>query len=300
MRSFVLFIVLLLCVKIFPQLQAAENERRFLGKESVAWVEVNIKSGGPENFMERGYYMEVARHYSAGDTIFDGKKYTVMHTRYYLWYPEEFPETIAELMEYESPYHYYIREDEDGCVWINLGENWVSQFICDRYWSNEWYKDDMLLYDFSGNWDDSENLTVRYGKYFPASRLYLVAEEEAKSFKQETLLNGEVVPMVNYIIYGIGDSGYGPAGLLFQDSMALDGHYNFFLSFYRDGELLFENTREREMIEKRINDVKTGISTIVPDEKTESGAMYDLSGRRIDKKSAKGLYIQNGRKYVVR
>ena len=54
------------------------------------------------------------------------------------------------------------------------------------------------------------------------------------------------------------------------------------------------------MIEKRINDVKTGISTIVPDEKTESGAMYDLSGRRIDKKPAKGLYIQNGRKYVVR
>lgn len=103
--------------------------------------------------------------------------------------------------------------------------------------------------------------------------------------------------MANAIIYGIGGRGSGPVGLMFPE---VSGVVRYFLSFYRDGELLLEDMELREAIEKRINDVKTGISAIVPDEKTEPGAMYDLSGRRIDKKPTRGMYIQNGRKYVVR
>ena len=287
MRGFVLLIVLLLCVKMFPQSQAAEDERRFLGKESVAWAEVGLDCSSTEDFIEYGTYMQAVYYYSAGDTIFDGKEYTIMRMYVYYWLPKRYPETIMTLIEGESLLQFYIREDEDGCVWINLGEDWEDCFICGGYWKK--MEGDRLLYDFSGDWENIK--TVRTG------HLGGIIEEEVRSYSSITLLNGESRPMANAIIYGIGGRGSGPVGLMFPE---VSGVVRYFLSFYRDGELLLENTELREAIEKRINDVKTGISTIVPDESAESGAMYDLSGRRIDKKPAKGMYIQNGRKYVVR
>ena len=295
MRGFVLFIVSLLCMNMFSS-SRAEDERRFLGKESVAWVDVSIIGGYPEYFIEDGYCMEAVYHYSAGDTIFDGKKYAIIRMRYYYWEPERYPETVTKLIEGESSYQYYIREDEDGCVWINLGEDWEDCSICEHWWSGKWFEGDMLLYDFSGDWRNPDNLkTVRYGWFCQ------IEEEDVHSSDYIILLNGEACPVVNNnIIYGIGSRWDGPVNLLFPDNLAENGHCTYFLSFYRDGELLLENTELREAIEKRINDVKTGISSIVPNESAESGAMYDLSGRRIDKKPARGMYIQNGRKYVVR
>jgi arabinan endo-1,5-alpha-L-arabinosidase len=43
----------------------------------------------------------------------------------------------------------------------------------------------------------------------------------------------------------------------------------------------------------------SGISIISVDEKTE-GRMYDLLGRRVNNPQRKGIYIQNGKKYIVK
>ena len=52
-----------------------------------------------------------------------------------------------------------------------------------------------------------------------------------------------------------------------------------------------------------MGDGTTGISDLVrSDEKSEAGqdALYDLSGRRLEQKPQKGIYIQNGKKVLVK
>ena len=43
----------------------------------------------------------------------------------------------------------------------------------------------------------------------------------------------------------------------------------------------------------------TGIATIVSDTKEAPGDIYNLAGQRVTAPS-KGIYIQNGKKYIVR
>ncbi|MBO4641790.1 MAG: hypothetical protein J5661_02885, partial [Bacteroidaceae bacterium] len=50
-----------------------------------------------------------------------------------------------------------------------------------------------------------------------------------------------------------------------------------------------------------LGDGTTGISDLVrSDERSEAnkGALYDLSGRRLEQKPQKGIYIQNGKKII--
>ena len=52
-----------------------------------------------------------------------------------------------------------------------------------------------------------------------------------------------------------------------------------------------------------MGDGTTGISDLVrSDEKSEAGkdALFDLSGRRLEQKPQKGIYIQNGKKVLVK
>ena len=44
----------------------------------------------------------------------------------------------------------------------------------------------------------------------------------------------------------------------------------------------------------------TGISDIKADDSPDNGIVYDLNGRRVDNPQRKGIYIRNGKKYIVR
>jgi len=44
----------------------------------------------------------------------------------------------------------------------------------------------------------------------------------------------------------------------------------------------------------------TGISDIKADDSSDNGIIYDLNGRRVDNPQRKGIYIRNGKKYIVR
>ena len=48
-----------------------------------------------------------------------------------------------------------------------------------------------------------------------------------------------------------------------------------------------------------INDIETGINEVSKAEAQQGGIMYDLQGRRVQK-AVRGLYIQNGRKFMVK
>jgi hypothetical protein len=56
-------------------------------------------------------------------------------------------------------------------------------------------------------------------------------------------------------------------------------------------------TEKREIV---LNDNPNGIESLTPVAPGERGSIYDLQGRRLSEKPAKGMYIQNVVKRVVR
>ena len=56
-------------------------------------------------------------------------------------------------------------------------------------------------------------------------------------------------------------------------------------------------TEKRELV---LKDNPNGIESLIPNPSLREGSIYDLQGRRLSEKPAKGLYIQNGVKRVVR
>ena len=44
----------------------------------------------------------------------------------------------------------------------------------------------------------------------------------------------------------------------------------------------------------------TGISQTLSDNIRQNGAIYDMQGRRVNNPQRKGIYIQNGKKYIVK
>ena len=43
-----------------------------------------------------------------------------------------------------------------------------------------------------------------------------------------------------------------------------------------------------------------GISSVVAADKAQSGAIYDLTGRKVSDTSKAGIYIKNGKKFIVK
>ena len=94
-------------------------------------------------------------------------------------------------------------------------------------------------------------------------------------------------------IEGVGDSRFGIMPIKFFYSMPTFGNssdlgYDF--SIYEDGQLTFTNEK-----------FMSAITRIIPSyEETDSGFLYDLQGRRLSSVPRKGVYVRNGKKYVVK
>ena len=103
------------------------------------------------------------------------------------------------------------------------------------------------------------------------------------------------------IIQGIGVTEWNDGECLFgppDPYDALDGEYHgrhyrsLLVHFERNGEVLYDVWPEKEITNgiKSISKVKQPVAT----------TLYDLSGRSVQGTPKKGVYIQNGKKYVVR
>ena len=72
----------------------------------------------------------------------------------------------------------------------------------------------------------------------------------------------------------------------FFSMLPLDGNYNSLVACEVNGEVLYQSA--------------TSIQGIKSNTLNNDGAIYDLQGRRLSSLPAKGLYIQNGKKRIVR
>ena len=103
------------------------------------------------------------------------------------------------------------------------------------------------------------------------------------------------------IIQGIGITEWNDGECLFgppDPYNALDEEYpvrhyrSMLVHFERNGEVLYDVWPEKEITNgiKSISKVRPSVAT----------TLYDLSGRKVQGTPKKGVYIQNGKKHVVR
>ena len=106
---------------------------------------------------------------------------------------------------------------------------------------------------------------------------------------------GRIIQGIGVAEWKDGECLFGPSDPYFASSMyASDSrHYRSMLvHFERNNEVLYDVWPQKGVID--------GIKSINKDNTPDENTFYDLQGRRLSDKPDKGLYIQNGKKYVVK
>ena len=149
---------------------------------------------------------------------------------------------------------------------------------------------------------------------------YTVAEANDLITAGEGLSTKVYVKGVITKIDEVNTSNFGNATYYINDTQTEKGQLYIYRGYYLDGEkftaedqikvgdavivygqlINFNGTYEMKDNQiYSINGVTTGITDVTVDEFDENAPIYNLSGQRVDK-SAKGILIQNGKKFIRR
>ena len=177
-----------------------------------------------------------------------------------------------------SEYGYYVDVKPnvpfyDGVVYE--AENGYVYFKS-RYSDSDW----TILYDFSNSdWEIGDSLYIFDDEY--DGPFY----EVIRNLSTCTLCNGEMVPVANDLMYGIGYNDRP-----FFTPMYMVNPYSpeeIPVEFYRDGVLLYQRFKK--------GNSHSGID-MVPQTSTP---YHDLQGRKVTNPT-RGIYIKDGRKVAIK
>lgn len=151
----------------------------------------------------------------------------------------------------------------------------------------EWCKEELLLYDFGLEKDDEFDWNFFFPLYDQSEHCKVVdvdsIEIKGKKYKRLIISNGKRKRM---IIEGLGDVDIYPLiGWMFSNNVC---DYN--VECYYNDELIITYYD--------IKDMYLGIDEHETQNKTKG--IFDLQGRRLNGKPAKGIYIENGKKKVAK
>lgn len=145
---------------------------------------------------------------------------------------------------------------------------------------------------------------VRAGQVIPDhAGVILIAEKEA-SFEMEPAADGEEAVELEGNL--LGHSADGPKVMLAEEHPYILTNGSNGFGFYRatPGSVLparkaYLRGAELQDCMTMTFDEPTGISEVLP-EHADGGPVYDLSGRRVSEPLRPGIYIRNGRKFIVK
>lgn len=145
---------------------------------------------------------------------------------------------------------------------------------------------------------------VRAGQVIPDhAGVILIAEKEA-SFEMEPAADGEEAVELEGNL--LGHSADGPKVMLAEEHPYILTNGSNGFGFYRatPGSVLparkaYLRGAELQDCMTMTFDEPTGISEVQP-EHADGGPVYDLSGRRVSEPLRPGIYIRNGRKFIVK
>ena len=186
----------------------------------------------------------------------------------------------------------YVREDENGFVWryyldfdkfADDGSGTSTRRLEKMGIMNDW----AFLYDFSNpNWE--EEMPIEVGDYKDPKKH---VTRKLRRLRTLTAENGEKILMASnlYLIYGIGCLGTPFECKAIEEGLLYGAGV---LEYWRDGELLLKYFELPDPVKSatKIEPVFTS--------STETNS-YDLTGRPANG-TQKGIYIQNGKKVLVR
>ena len=89
---------------------------------------------------------------------------------------------------------------------------------------------------------------------------------------------------------GSASSGIEDQNPLHEPPVRTSDDYTYFVSYYENGECIF--TADDFTVQTSIIPVMTSVG--------RKGDLFDLQGRRLSGKPSKGVYIENGKKRVVK
>ena len=275
-RLLFVFLLDMLCFHSIYSQETSKSLDDYI-KVGAAWVDVRLPMGnGVRGVYTPGESYQCMMTYITGDTIIGDETYIKGNTRHWV-----------------SSYSYDFQEIED--CWI------LKVDSLNRLWDYYQQKDELLL-GFSRSFEVGDTIIGPYG--------YL--KDVILDVDTITLLDGSKELMSHCknfdYIYGIGYtlcSFFSP----FDDAIE-DGKKWNFLCYIRDGEFLYVTEHLKEMLEddsfverimksftkEETDNVHLPTFTTTSDE----APIYDLTGRRLDKVPEKGIYIQGGKKRVVK
>ncbi len=199
------------------------------------------------------------------DTIIDDKSFKIVS--------ETTIENIGQPSEVGNVKKYLLREQGD------------SIFFCEKLGSAR----QTLIYNF--NWKEEDSLLISVGNRIP---------KEYLTHSHETLLDGNsyecfsfsppvFLGRTKYIYKSIGQTIGGV--IVGTADLTRATKRKRLTKFTRNNVLIYENEFPSPVTEVKYQDYYPIIS---------AGAIYDLTGRKLQQVQKKGVYIQDGRKFVVR
>lgn len=245
------------------------------------------------------------KFYLDGTTEKNGKTY---HRMYSLKSSENGEVTVPE-------YLLGIRE-EGRRVYVDYEEyQKQSGAVCERLPYEQTEDGELVLYDF--NMAEGDRFTWKMQdeaeKYYEVAGKRPVNMQDKRVRYVYDLESGYSHPLE--IIANIGCTN--SCGLLLnymdgmeqKNKMEIGSHLNMYVmtapdwTIYKAPEYVGNPSEERRSVggykTDPFFDSKVGIE-IVKSKSVNDGIVYDLMGRRLDGKPARGMYIQNGKKYIVR
>ena len=146
--------------------------------------------------------------------------------------------------------------------------------------------------------------TGRTLQYWGAKLDGSMTEETIQRIDTITFCNGYRAIVANdKFIYGLGHKSH-PLYWAYEDWNPIDESYHScgrFLCFYYRGEIILQDDELMDIMTKSV-DLTTTNLPLVRQETTppDNLPIYDLTGRRLYKLPEKGIYIQGGKKRVVK
>jgi len=126
-------------------------------------------------------------------------------------------------------------------------------------------------------------------------------EEDSDSIRNANTNGGRIIQGIGITEWNDGECLFGPSNPYSALSMFEDYHWELYperhyrsmlVHFERNGEVLYDIWPEKG----GTDDIKSISKTKMP----ISNTLYDLQGRKLQQTPRKGVYIQNGRKRIVR
>ena len=155
------------------------------------------------------------------------------------------------------------------------------------FWNNNGQK--LLAFDFGLNEGDNFPFTDLYGSTY-TTRVSHVDTIEVKGKQYRRLSFSSLGSF--YWVEGIGDSMYGPYSALVLNPMITNEIAIYVDAVYDGDECIFERQDFSRPAVTAIKDIES----VHP----SKNALYDLQGRHLSTKPSKGVYIENGKKWVVK